>query len=221
MDTDHGRARITAPGDEPWLTHDLLVIGYLSAVARELEDRGVAESRLRIDPPDDHQLAGSLHLEPTSCPRWSSLVTLHWHETSGWSALLHHCTATADAPAAGRRCGPPRGWIADRRYLHPDPVPHPEAVAEFVAELATGRDTGMIYPTDANDYGHARSRARVIATLTRFALPEVRRWLIADSPPQPSPASDPHRPARPGRPRARTSDRTTEQSKKRWKGQLQ
>jgi hypothetical protein len=47
---------------------DLLVLGYLSAVARELDHRGIAECRLRLGPAEPHRLAGALDLEPITDP---------------------------------------------------------------------------------------------------------------------------------------------------------
>lgn len=149
-------------------TLDLLVTGYLSAVAHALERRRIAEARLRIGPAHATTLSGSLDLEPVRFPVRFASVTLCWSERSGCSALLRD------------RAGEPLGTApgTSRRYLHPDTVPDPDAVAAFVADLAAGRDTGMVYPAGAlRDSRREDRRVRVLAALARHALPEARRWL--------------------------------------------
>jgi hypothetical protein len=149
-------------------TLDLVVTGYLSAVARALDRRGVAESRLRIGPSHAEQLAGSLDLEPIRFPHHISRVTLRWDERSGCSALLYHHDATDGSEP-----------LVSRRYLHSDVVPAPDVVAAFVADLCAGRDVGMPYPADVLDRGHIgeHRRIRVLAALAQHALPEVRLWM--------------------------------------------
>jgi hypothetical protein len=148
-------------------TLDLLVTGYLSAVAHVLDRRRIAEARLRIGPAQDPTLAGSLDLELIQFSERSS-ITLRWDERSGCSALLRDPV----------REGVGFGSGTSRRYLHPETVPEPDAVAAFVADIAAGRDAGMVYPADALRDGRREDRRiRVLAALARHALPEARRWL--------------------------------------------
>lgn len=149
-------------------TVDLLVTGYLSAVARALDRRNIAESRLRIGPSHAEHLAGSLDLEPIRFPHHFSRVTLRWDERSGCSALLYQQDSTDGSEP-----------LVSRRYLHSDVVPEPDVVAAFVADLCAGRDVGMVYPADVLDRSHIseRHRIRVLAALAEHALPEVRRWV--------------------------------------------
>jgi hypothetical protein len=143
-------------------TRDLLVMGYLSAVADAVERRGVAESRIRMGDPDRDLLHGSLDLGPVAAPDGparSRPLSLAWDEENGWSARLQ--TRTRDETA--------------RRFLHPELVAAPCAVSGFIAGLAAGRDVGMLYPATCVTAGDARERRML--DLARYAIPEVRRWL--------------------------------------------
>jgi hypothetical protein len=126
---------------------DLLVMGYLSAVAYVLARRGVAESRIRMGAAQDGRLRGSLDLEP------AGTLSMTWDEDDGWSAART----------------PPRG---ERRFLHPARVAVPHVVSDFVAELTAGRDAGMLHPVRGGS-----DREQLVLDLTRYAIPEVRRWL--------------------------------------------
>jgi hypothetical protein len=147
-------------------TLDLLVVGYLSAVARELADRGVAGCRLRIGPADAARMSGSLDLEPVDAPPGpaAALPTrAEWNEERGWCVVL---------PA------PDPSLSSPRHYLDAPVVAGPEAVAGFVASLATGRGVGRPWAT-VPDGGGARREGPtgLLAELARYAIPEVRRWL--------------------------------------------
>lgn len=145
------------------LEYDLLMLGYLSAVARELERRRVAESRLRI--PTRREGAGALDLEPISGCADREPVRMTWDAGSGWCVLL--------------RDGAGRPLI--RRHLHPV-VPEPARVAEFVAAAAAGAVDGAVGvrpPSPEGPDEDGASRERILVALARFALPEIRRWLNA------------------------------------------
>jgi hypothetical protein len=149
-------------------TLDLLVTGYLSAVAHVLDRRRIAEARLRIGPAQDPTLAGSLDLELIQFSERFSSIALRWDERSGCSALLRDPVREGIGVGSG----------TSRRYLHPETVPEPDAVAAFVADIAAGRDAGMVYPADAvHDSRRGNRRIRVLAALARHALPEAHRWL--------------------------------------------
>jgi hypothetical protein len=141
---------------------DLLVTGYLSAVAHELRGFGLIETSLQIGRAvPSEQLSGCLTLQRTD--ERSAVVILNWDEESGWTADI--------------ACEPYLGPA--RRYLHPLAVPDPRSVAEVVVKLCVGHDAGLTYPPayPEHDYGRSRGHARVVASLARFAIPEVRRWL--------------------------------------------
>jgi hypothetical protein len=55
--------------------------------------------------------------------------------------------------------------------MHQLAVPDPSAVAEVVAELAAGRDVGMVGPPSCpeQDYGPSRGRTRVFGELVQRA----------------------------------------------------
>jgi Family of unknown function (DUF6292) len=147
------------------VTRDLLVMGYLSAVAEALDRRGVAESSIRMGAPDSDRLSGSLALEPIVARgglSWGCPLSVGWDEDDGWSAELR-------APAPGETA---------RRFLHPELVAAPSLVAGFVADLVDGRDVGMVYPVTGPSARDPRlSRPRLLLDLARYAIPEVRRWL--------------------------------------------
>jgi hypothetical protein len=147
-------------------TLDLLVVGYLSAVARELADRRVAGCRLRIGPADAARLSGSLDLEPAdepSGPAEGLPTRAEWNEERGWCVVLPAPDPSVSAP---------------RHYLDAPVVAGPEAVAAFVASLATGRGSGRRWATRPEGGGPRREgRTGLLAELARYAIPEVRRWL--------------------------------------------
>jgi hypothetical protein len=146
-------------------TLDLLVVGYLSAVARELADRRVAGCRLRIGPADAARLSGSLDLEPVEVPpgHAQALPTrAEWNEERGWCVVL---------PA------PDRSVSSPRHYLDAPVVAGPDGVADFVASLATGRGVGRRWATAPEGRARREGRTGLLAELARYAIPEVRRWL--------------------------------------------
>jgi hypothetical protein len=165
-----------------WREQDLLVTGYLSAVARELGHYGLAESGLRLGPPEDDLLAGSLELEPIP-GAGRGLVSLSWAENTGWFARETGSRSDHHEQQEAHRCRRAEDLRA-RRYLHPMAVPDPRAVARFAADVVAGRDVGMVFPTSCpcHEHGLVRGRAKVLADLAHFALPEVRSWLQSGAP---------------------------------------
>ena len=140
-------------------TRDLLVMGYLSAVAHAMERAGVAASRIRMGAPDCDLLRGSLDLELAVVPgrlSWGCPLSASWDEDDGWSAELR-------TPMSGESA---------RRFLHAEVISPPQVVSDFIAGLAEGRDVGLLYPATCSS-GHER----LLGDLARYAVPEVRRWL--------------------------------------------
>jgi hypothetical protein len=147
-------------------TLDLLVVGYLSAVARELADRRLAGCRLRIGPADAARMSGSLDLEPLEEPPGPAQelpTRAEWNEERGWCVVLPTLDPSVSSP---------------RHYLDAPVVAAPDAVAGFVASLATGRGVGRRWAS-ASEGGGVRwgGRSRLLVQLARYAIPEVRRWL--------------------------------------------
>lgn len=127
---------------------------YLAAVARALTERGVITGTpQRTDPAK--RLIGSIVLDCTALrvaaltpdedqplrpgstdrgvhPRRPGPVNTTWDEQWGWSVGLHH--------------DPTR---SSRRYLHPDLLPTPAEVADFVVGLALGYPLGSARPITA------------------------------------------------------------------------
>ena len=147
-------------------TLDLLVVGYLSAVARELADRRVAGCRLRIGPADAARLSGSLDLEPVDAPSGQAgalPARAEWNEERGWCVVLPASDAAVSSP---------------RHYLDAPVVAGPDAVAGFVASLASGHGVGRRWASTVEGRGARREgRTGLLAELARYAIPEVRRWL--------------------------------------------
>lgn len=124
---------------------------YLAAVAHELRDHGVLTgSPQRTDPA--HRLIGSIVLDCTALrlaawtptdqlpadqqsladalhPERPAPVVVTWDEHTGWCVGLH------DDPTH-----------SSRRYLHPELLARPSAVAEFVVGLALGQQLGSVRP---------------------------------------------------------------------------
>jgi hypothetical protein len=149
-----------APATHAELGADLLAAGYLSAVAHELEQRCIAETRLRPRPPAAARMSGTLDLEVINMPdglTWGVPISTEWDEIDGWSALL--------------RC---RSGGTARRYLHAGVVVAPATVADYIAELIAGRDVGLLYPVSCLGGGRGH---RLLPDLGEYALPAVRRWL--------------------------------------------
>jgi hypothetical protein len=147
-------------------TLDLLVVGYLSAVARELADRRVAGCRLRIGPAAAARLSGSLDLEPVETPpgQAQGLPTrAEWNEERGWCVVLPARDPSVSSP---------------RYYLDAPVVAAPDVIAAFVASLAAGSELDGRWATAPEGVGARREgRTGLLAELARYAIPEVRRWL--------------------------------------------
>jgi hypothetical protein len=112
---------------------DILVIGYLSAVATALDERGIAVLTLRRDGHHPDALSGTLALHPaTACAGhgWGP-TQAGWHQDTGWSIRFY---------------GGINGHLTAGRYLHTEPVPSPAVVAGFVAAVAAGRNIGTSTP---------------------------------------------------------------------------
>jgi hypothetical protein len=123
---------------------------YLAAVARELQANGVLTGApQRSDAA--HRLIGSIVLDATAVrlaawkpedhspatrslghairPERPAPVLATWDEDMGWCVGLHHDPTHSS-----------------RRYLHPDLLPAPRAVANFVVGLALGQALGAAQP---------------------------------------------------------------------------
>jgi hypothetical protein len=123
---------------------------YLAAVVRELHMRGViAAPPQRTDPAQ--RLLGSIVLDCSAVGVNAGNtrddqpvpVVVTWDEYAGWCVGLHHDSTHST-----------------RRYLHPDLLPAPAIVAEFVLALAQGCDVGAAYPF--NTSAPRESRLRLI-----------------------------------------------------------
>jgi hypothetical protein len=135
---------------------------YLTAVAAALQARGVVTgSPQRSDAAD--RLIGSIVLDCTALrlaawtPEDPTAVTgspggavspehpapevATWDEDTGWSVGNLH-DPTRSSP----------------RYLHPDVLPVPTAVADFVVGLALGQPLGSAHPVNAPAPGRPRLR---------------------------------------------------------------
>jgi hypothetical protein len=142
---------------------------YLAAVARELHTNGVLTGAPQRSSPA-HRLIGSIVLDftalrlaawtsgdqtPASRPPGSrslghalhperpSPVLATWDKDMGWCVGLHH--------------DPTR---SSRRYLHPDLLPAPQAVADFVVGLALGQTLVNTHPI--TPAGPDRPRLRLL-----------------------------------------------------------
>jgi hypothetical protein len=141
------------------LDQEMLVIGYLSAVASQLDQRGIAVRTLRAEGPHSPTLSGVLTLVPGHTPSsrsgWAP-ARLLWGPDSGWSATVL-----------------PRGadeHLAVSRYLPGQLVPAPVTVAHFVAALRADSDT--IWACATFRQPRRVDRRYLILQLARFALPE-------------------------------------------------
>jgi hypothetical protein len=112
---------------------DILVTGYLSAVAAALDKRGIAVITLGRGEQHPDVLSGTLALHPSIAraghgwgPTWAS-----WHQDTGWSIQF---------PAGIN------GHLTYVRYLHRELVPSPTVVAGFIAAVVAGRDIGASAP---------------------------------------------------------------------------
>lgn len=135
---------------------EILVVGYLSAVAAALDERGVAVMAVHlhgsgpVDGPGRQALSGAVIVRPARARRdgWGP-TRVGWHQGTGWSVRL--CGANGH----------------DVRHLPGDPVPAPPTVAEFVIALTAGHAVGTAVPLPSRVRRHT-----VLGTLGRFAVPE-------------------------------------------------
>jgi hypothetical protein len=153
---------------------DTLVIGYLSAVAAALDERGIAVITLCRDGQHPDALSGALALHPTTARAghgWGP-TQASWHQDTGWSIQFH---------------GGINGHLTAGRYLHTEPVPSPAVVAGFVAAVAAGRDIGASAPPQ-----FAGNHQELVTQLDRFqpeclpgqgdpALPPALSTMIDDT----------------------------------------
>lgn len=147
------------PGLCPESDAEILVVGYLSAVAAALDERGVAVMTLHLDgrSVDGHRggpLCGTLTLRPAATGPGQGArgpTQADWHQDTGWSARLRRGN----------------GHLTVWRYLHAGAVPTPAVAAGFVAALAAGRDIGVAGPPPSPG-----RRSSVLTQLGRFAVPE-------------------------------------------------
>lgn len=129
---------------------DILVVGYLSAVAAALDERGIAVLTLHRDGRDPEALSGTLTLHPSTARAghgWGP-TQAGWHQATGWSIQFY---------------GGINGHLTAERYLHSERVPTPTAVAGFVAAMAAGRDIGVSAPPQ-----FACNRQELVTQLDRF-----------------------------------------------------
>jgi hypothetical protein len=135
---------------------------YLAAVARELQANGVLTGAPQRSNPA-HRLIGSIVLDCTALrlaawtpedqisgaqslghalqPERPAPVLASWDEDTGWCVGLHH------APTH-----------SSRLYLHPDLLPSPRTVADFVVGLALGQILGAAHPITPAGLGRPRLR---------------------------------------------------------------
>ena len=168
---DPPSASATAPSNVPAhpSDHHRTALGrhldtYLAGVARELQANGVLTGAPQRSNPA-HRLIGSIVLDCTALrlaawtpedpisgarslghaiqPEHPAPVLASWDEDKGWCVGLHHDPAHSS-----------------RRYLHPDPLPAPQAVADFVVGLALGQALGV--PDPITPAGPVRPRLRLL-----------------------------------------------------------
>jgi hypothetical protein len=102
-----------------------MLIGYLTAVARQLDERGITARTLRAEGAGVEALRGVLTLDVAPTSRWAA-TRLCWMSDLGWSATL-------------RRDIQRIGGVA--RYLRGPLVPSPAIVARFTAALHDDQNT--------------------------------------------------------------------------------
>jgi hypothetical protein len=142
---------------------DLLVVGYLSAVAAALDERGIAVITLCRDEQHAGTLSGTLALHPSTARLGHGCgpTRASWHQDTGWSILFS---------------GGINGHVTTGRYLHTEPAPSPGVVAGFVAAVAAGRDIGASAPPR-----FACTRQQLVAQLHRFRTGDARHGAPAGS----------------------------------------
>jgi hypothetical protein len=149
----------------------MLVIGYLSTVAHQLDQQGFLVRELHAQQPNSPRLWGHLTLDPAHTPHTPTHTTrtqgsrwvparLGWDPNTGWSATL--------LPDGGG--GDERERLAVSRYLPGQLVPAPVTVAHFATALHTDADTvwarATLRPPRRIDHRW------LILQLARFAMPE-------------------------------------------------
>lgn len=154
------------------LDERMLLDGYLTAVTRRLEQRGISVRELRTGCSESGQLAGMLTLVPPrgagrSC--WRP-VRLDWGQDRGWSATLQPIEDIEPPASTGVQ-----------RFLPRKLVPAPDTVAHFVAALTADEHT--IWACATFQPPHRTDRRWLILQLSRFALPEP--WHPPPEPDQP------------------------------------
>jgi hypothetical protein len=139
------------------LDQHMLMIGYLSAVAARLDQRGIMVRALRLQDADPGSLGGVLTLDPVhaSGSRWIP-TRLRWEEHSGWSATL--------VPKGGDE------RLAVERYLSGRLVPAPVTVAHFAAAL--NADANTVWACATFRPPRKVDHRWLMLQLGRFALPE-------------------------------------------------
>jgi Family of unknown function (DUF6292) len=167
---------VGAPPSEGGVPLDerMLLDGYLTAVARRLEQRGISVREMRADCSESGRLAGMLALAPppgAGRSRWIP-ARLEWGQDRGWSATLVPIDQDIEPP----------GSPGVLRFLPRKLVPAPDAVAHFVAALTADEHT--IWACATFQPPHRADRRWLILQLSRFALPEP--W-------HPPPEAKPHR----------------------------
>jgi hypothetical protein len=134
---------------------DVLVVGYLSAVAAALDERGITVIMLCRDGQPE-ALAGTLVLHPSTARAghgWGPTRAC-WHQNTGWSIQFYRGIS---------------GHLTAGRYLRSGPVPSPAAVAQFVAAVAAGRDVGASAPPQVTG-----DRQELLSQLDRFRAERCR-----------------------------------------------
>lgn len=136
-----------------------LVIGYLSAVAYRLDQRGFLVRELRAQRQESASLWGELVLHPAHT--WNSgwmPARLCWHEETGWSATLHPVGHSGDS------------HLAVSRYLPAQLVAAPVTVAHFLAALRA--DTDTVWACGSPRPPRRIDHRLLTLQLARFAMPE-------------------------------------------------
>ncbi|HEY2205549.1 MAG TPA: DUF6292 family protein [Pseudonocardia sp.] len=151
------RARSDRASGSVGITENVLVLGYLSAVARSLGHRGVLARAIQANPPDADTLGGTLTLQPCrdTGSRWVP-ARLRWDQHGGWSATL--------TSAGHERLD---GVV---RYLPGQLVPAPATVAHFIAALDA--DTSTIWAAATCRAPRPVDRRWLVLQLSRFAPPD-------------------------------------------------
>jgi hypothetical protein len=154
----------TRHGHEAPRGEDVLVVGYLSAVAAALDERGITVITLCRDGQPE-ALAGTLVLHPSTARAghgWGPTRAC-WHQNTGWSIQFYRGIS---------------GHVTAGRYLHSGSVPSPAVVAQFVAAVAAGRDVGASTPPQVPG-----DRQELLAQLDRFRAERCRGHGSAPLPP--------------------------------------